>query len=418
MKIKFGLTTKILLGLFLGSIFGLFVLKYIPSTFVKETIFVNGILKILGDGFLAAIKMLVVPLVLVSLACGASSMSDIKKLGRIGGKTFVFYIATTALAITIALIVALLLNPGTGLDLSSVVTSTPTIGETQGFTDIILDMIPTNIFESMTSANMLQIIVFALLFGIAINLVGEKGQPIRKILVSLNDILMKMIEMIMHAAPYGVFALMATTFYNTGFEAFMPLLKYVLIILFALFIHATLVYGLLMKVFTKLPIKPFLNKFKKVAAVTFSTSSSSASLPIAMESMEELGVSNSISSFTLPLGSTINMDGTSIMQGVAAIFIAQVYGCDLGISQILTIILTATLSSIGTAGAPGVGMIMLSMVLESVGLPLAGVGLIMGVDRIIDMFRTTVNVMGDCICTMIISKSEKEFNEDQYLNCK
>lgn len=415
MKNKFGLTGKILLGLLLGSLFGLTVLKFLPNGFFRDKFLIDGVLNVVGNGFLAAIKMLVVPLVLVSLACGASSMGDAKKIGRIGGKTFIFYLTTTAIAISISIALALLLNPGVGLDLSSVVTQEPTIGESQSLSEIILNMIPTNIFSSMANANMLQIIVFALVFGVAMNLIGKKAEPIRNVLLSLNDVCMKMIDMIMHIAPYGVFALMATTFANTGFDAIFPLIKYLFVIILVLVIHAFVVYGSLLKIFTKLPLKPFLRKFRKIAAVTFSTSSSSASLPVALESMDELGVSRSVSSFTLPLGSTINMDGTSIMQGVAAIFIAQVYGCNLGLPEMLTIILTATLASVGTAGVPGVGIIMLSMVLESVGLPLEGIGLILGIDRIVDMFRTTVNVMGDCVCTMIISKSENEFDEEKYL---
>ena len=215
-------------------------------------------------------------------------------------------------------------------------------------------------------------------------------------------------------APAGVFALIASTFAKTGFDAMLPLIKYMFVILLGLAIQAFVVYSGLLKLFTRLKLKPFYKKFSKIAAVTFSTSSSSASLPVTTETMIESGVSNSIGSFTLPLGATINMDGTAIMQGTAAIFISQVYGIDIGINGILTIILTATLASIGTAGVPGVGMIMLSMVLQSVGLPVEGIALILGVDRILDMCRTTVNVMGDCACTLIISKSEKEFNEEKY----
>lgn len=413
MNKKINLTSKILICLFLGAVLGL-ILKTMPDGFIKDTLFLNGILKILGDGFIRAIKMLVVPLVLVSLACGATSMGDVKKLGRIGGKTLLFYICTTALAISISIVIALLINPGIGLDMSSIVTSDPTISDSKSFADIILNMIPSNPFESMVNAEMLQIIVFALLLGTAINLVGKKAEPVKKLLESFNEICMKMIELIMNLAPFGVFGLMATTFANTGFDAMIPLLKYMAAILISLAIQGFVIYSGLLKAFTGLDLKPFYKKFTKVAAVTFSTSSSSASLPVSKEAMEELGVDSSISSFTLPLGATINMDGTSIMQGTAAIFISQVYGIDLGLPGILTIILTATLASIGTAGVPGVGMITLSMVLNSVGLPIEGIGLILGIDRILDMCRTTINVMGDCACTLIISKKEKELNEEKY----
>lgn len=413
MKKKLSLTSKILLGLFLGSIMGL-ILQNISNEFIKNTLLLDGIFKIIGDSFLNAIKMLVVPLVLTSLACGSSSLGDIKKIGRIGRKTIIFYLFTTAAAITISILLALVIRPGNGLDMSSVVTQAPTINENKSFVEILIAMIPTNPFKAMVEGDMLQIIVFALLLGTAMSLIGEKAEPFQKFMQSTNDVCMKIIDLIMECAPYGVFALIASTFAKTGFDAMLPLLKYMFTILLALAVQGSLVYSLLLKLFTRLKLKPFFKRFTKIAAVTFSTSSSSASLPVTTETMTEAGVSNSIGSFTLPLGATINMDGTAIMQGVASIFISQVYGIDIGVSGILTIIFTATLASIGTAGVPGVGMVMLSMVLQSVGLPLEGIALILGVDRILDMCRTTINVMGDCVCTLIVSKSEKEFNEEKY----
>lgn len=413
MKKKISLTSKIFLGLILGGLLGI-LLQNLPDGFIKDTLLINGILKIIGDSFLNGIKMLVVPLVLTSLACGASSLGDIKKIGRIGGKTVLFYLFTTAAAITISIFLALAINPGKGLDMSHIVTQEPTISEGKSFADVIIGMVPTNPFQSMVNGDMLQIIVFSLLLGIAISLIGEKADPFKNFLESFNSVCMKIIDLIMELAPYGVFALIASTFAKTGFDAMIPLIKYMLVILLALFLQGTIVYSSLLKLFTKLKLKPFFKRFNKVAAVTFSTSSSSASLPLTTETMIEAGVSNSISSFTLPLGTTINMDGTAIMQGTAAIFISQVYGINLGLNGILTIILTATLASVGTAGVPGVGMVMLSMVLQSVGLPVEGIALILGVDRILDMCRTTINVMGDCICTLIISKSENEFDEEKY----
>lgn len=415
MNKKLRLTGKIFLGLLLGIIIGL-LLKILPSGFIKDDLLLNGIFKLLGDGFIAAIKMLVVPLVLVSLTCGASSMEDVKKIGRVGGKTILFYLFTTAMAITISICLALLVKPGIGLDMSNIVTQEATIGESKSFVNTLLDMIPTNPFKSMVEGNMLQVIVFSLLLGIAMNLIGNKAEPVKKIFESFNDLFMKMLDLIMQLAPFGVFALIATTFATTGFDAMIPLLKYMSCILISLAIQGFVVYSGLLKLFTKLPLKPFYKRFTRIAAVTFSTSSSNASLPVSSETMQEAGVSNTITSFTLPLGCTINMDGTAIMQGTAAIFISQIYGIDLGISGILTIILTATLASIGTAGVPGVGMVMLSMVLQAVGLPVEGIALILGVDRILDMCRTTINVMGDCICTLIISKSEKDLDLDKYLN--
>ena len=413
MKKKMSLTTKIFIGIFLGIICGL-IIKSMPSGNLKDTILLGGIIKILGTGFINAIKMLVVPLVFVSLVCGSSSMGDIKKLGRIGIKTLGFYLMTTALAISLALLVGKLINPGIGLDMSHLISQEPTIGENKSLVDIILGMIPSNPVQALASGEMLQIIVFALLLGVSMSMIGEKADSVRKWFESANDICMKMVSIIMLLAPYGVFALITNTFATTGFDAIFSLLKYMVAVLLALVLQAALVYSGLVKFSTGLKLKPFYKKFANVAAVTFSTASSNAALPLTIESMEELGVKNSVASFTLPLGATINMDGTAIMQGVACIFISQLYGIDLGISGFLTIILTATLASIGTAGVPGVGMITLSMVLTSVGLPLEGIGLIMGVDRLLDMARTTVNVMGDCACTLIVSKSEGEFDSSLY----
>lgn len=413
MKKKIGLTSKIFIGILLGVIFGL-LLKYMPSGTVKNVILLDGILKLMGTGFINAIKMLVVPLVFASLVCGASSMGDVKKLGRIGGKTLCFYLITTAVAITIALGIGKIINPGLGLDMSHLVTQETTIAESKSLVDIFLGMIPTNPIQSLANGDMLQIIAFALLLGISISMVGKKADPVKQFFESANELCMKMVSIIMILAPYGVFALITNTFATVGFDAIFSLLKYMLAVLIALAIQAFLVYAGLVKFSTKLKLKPFYKKFANIAAVTFSTASSNAALPVSIESMEELGVHNSVASFTLPLGATINMDGTAIMQGVACIFISQIYGIGLDFTNLLTIILTATLASIGTAGVPGVGMITLSMVLTSVGLPIEGIGLIMGVDRLLDMTRTTVNVMGDCACTLVVSNSEKELDLDLY----
>ncbi len=410
---KLTLTSKIFIGLFLGFICGL-ILNKIPAGYIKDTLVVGGVFKILGSGFTSAIKMMVVPLVFVSLVCGTASMGDVKKLGRIGSKTMIFYLGTTAIAIVISLVLGSVLKPGMGLDMTSMVTGEVSIGETKSLTDIILGIIPSNPIEALAKGEMLQIIFFAVLIGIAMSLVGKKAEPIKNIFESLNEICMKMVGIIMLFAPYGVFALVGTTFATVGTDAIFALMKYIVVVLLGLLIHISIVYSGLFKVLTKQSIKPFLNKFSRVAAITFSTASSNASVPASLEIMEELGVGKSTRSFTIPMGATINMDGTAIMQGIAALFIAQIYGIELGINQMVTIVLTATLASIGTAGVPGVGMIMLSMVLQSVGLPLEGIGLIMGVERIIDMFRTTVNVMGDNICTLIIASKEKDLNLEVY----
>lgn len=404
---KLGLTSKILIGLFLGMLFGV-ILSKMPGSYIKDTVLLGGIINVIGNGFTKAIKMMVVPLVFVSLVCGVSAMEDIKKLGRIGFKTMGFYLMTTAVAICISLALGVLLKPGAGLDLGTVASQSTTIAKNQSLSEIILNMIPSNPIESFAKGEMLQIIFFAMLTGVSISLVGEKAKPLKKLFECANEVCMKMVSVIMMFAPFGVFALITNTFSTVGADAIGSLVKYILVVLLGLLLHVVVVYGGSLKVFTKVSFIGFVRKFSKVAAVTFSTASSNASVPVSLELMEEMGVSKSIRSFTIPMGATINMDGTAIMQGVAALFIAQVYGVHLGINDMLTIVLTATLASVGTAGVPGVGMIMLSMVLQSVGLPLEGIGLIMGVERIIDMFRTTVNVMGDNTCTLVVASSEKE----------
>ncbi|MCR8746679.1 dicarboxylate/amino acid:cation symporter [Romboutsia lituseburensis] len=413
MKKQLGLTSKIFIGILLGAILGL-ILKSVPDGTIKNTILLDGLLKVMGSGFINAIKMLVVPLVFISLVCGSSSMGDVKKLGRIGIQTFCFYLVTTAIAISLALVVGKLINPGIGLDMSNLITQKPTIGESKPLVEVILSIIPTNPIQSLANGEMLQIILFSLLLGVSMSVVGKKADPLRKLFESANEVCMKMVSIIMLVAPYGVFALIANTFATTGFDAIFSLLKYMFAVSLALILQVVIVYSGMVKVFTGLKLKPFFKKFAGVAAVTFSTASSNAALPLTIESMEELGVDNSVASFTLPLGATINMDGTAIMQGVACVFIAQLYGIDLGINSFLTIILTATLASVGTAGVPGVGMITLSMVLTSVGLPIEGVGLIMGVDRLLDMARTTINVMGDCACTLVVSNKEGELDKSMY----
>ena len=407
------LTSKIFIAIGLGVLFGVFLNTLEPSSF-KDDFLLGGILKLLGTGFLNLIKMLVVPLVFTSLICGASSMNDIKRLGRIGGKTLGFYMITTALAISISLFIAKVINPGSNLDMSSLVSTEPTIAENQPLVDTLLNIIPTNPIASLANGEMLQIIFFALLVGVSINTIGEKGKCVNEFFEALNEMCMKLVSMIMSLAPIGVFALISNTFATTGIKAIFSLLSFIFTTYLALLIQAFIVYMVLAKVLTGLKIKPFLKEFFDIALVTFSTASSNASIPLSLEKMDKLGVSKSISSFTIPLGATINMDGTAIMQGVSCIFIAQIYGIDLTTQNFITIILTATLASVGTAGVPGVGMITLSMVLSSVGLPLEGIGLIMGIDRILDMGRTTVNVMGDCICTLIVSSSEKELDKTKY----
>ncbi len=411
MSKKMGLTTKIFIGLIIGLIVGLILNKMGASDF-RDKFLVNGVFTLVGTVFLNAIKMMVVPLVFISIANGAASMSDIRKLGRVGTKTLAFYLVTTAVAITIAIVLSIIVQPGIGLDMSALVKSEPTIAEAKPLVKVISDMVPTNPVAAMAAGEMLQIIAFAMLVGVGLASLGDKVKGVVAIFDQLNELMMKMIGFVMLLAPYGVFCLIAKTFTGLGFSAMVPLAKYMFCVLFALALHAGITYSGLLVAFTKLSPITFFKKFAPVMGVAFSTASSSATLPITLEATEErLGVSKSIASFTIPLGATINMDGTAIMQGAATIFISQLYGVPLSMGAILTVILTATLASIGTAGVPGVGLIMLSMVLQAVGLPIEGIALIIGIDRILDMSRTAINITGDAICTIIVAKSEGEFDE-------
>lgn len=404
------LTTKVLVGLVLGLITGLIVFQ-LPNGVLKDTILINGIFQLVGQVFLRGIMMLVVPLVFISLVNGASGMGDIKKLGRVGIKTVAFYLTTTAVAIIIALVLGYLLKPGVGLDMSAIQVVEPTISSKVPLIQILYEMVPRNPIAAMADGNMLQIIVFALITGIGLSLLGDKAEFLQKLFTSLNDLIMKLVEIIMLFAPIGVYGLISKTFATVGYAAIVPMLKYILTVYLGLIIHMFFVYGGLLKGFTKLSPMKFYKKFLPAMSVAFSTASSNATVPVSLELCEkELGISKNIASFTIPLGATINMDGTAIMQGIAVFFIAQVYGYELTLGMILTVILTATLASIGTAGVPGAGTLMLSLVLQSIGLPLEGIGLIIGIDRLVDMARTVTNITGDAVCTAVIAYQEGEMD--------
>lgn len=411
---KLSLTTKVLLALGVGLVVGILV-HNLPVGTLRDTILINGIFQFLGQVFLRGIMMLVVPLVFISLVNGAANMGDVKKLSRVGSKTIIFYMSTTAVAVIISLILGVVLKPGVGLDMGAIQTVETTINQKAPLVQILYEMVPNNIISAMANGSMLQIIVFALLTGVGLSLLGEKGEYLTNLFQKLNDLIMKLVEIVMLFAPIGVFGLIAKTFATVGYSALIPLMKYVGIVYLGLLIHATVVYGSLFKVFAGLSLRKFYKKFSPAMFVAFSTASSNATIPFSLDICEkELGISKEISSFTIPLGATINMDGTAIMQGVASLFIAQAYGIEMTLPMMLTIILTATLASIGTAGVPGAGAIMLSMVLQSVGLPLEGLGLIMGIDRLVDMGRTSINVTGDAVCTSIIAKMENAMDLDLF----
>lgn len=401
---KLGLTTRIFIALLLGAITGVGLHYFAPHNFFVDDVLIGGIFYVVGQGFLRLMQMLVVPLVLCSLVCGAAAIGDTKTLGKVGVRTVAFYILTTALAICVALGIAKLINPGIGMDLTALESTETTIAQQQPMTETLLEIIPKNPISALATGNMLQIIVFAITIGIILAKLEEKTQLVHNFFQQGNDIMMEMTMMVMSLAPIGVFCLIARTFSGMGFDAFKPLLKYMVAVMLALLIQCFVSYQVLLKLFTGLNPIRFVKKFLPVMGFAFSTATSNATIPLSIDTLEsKMGVSRRISSFTIPLGATINMDGTSIMQGVAVIFIAQAYGMTLTPADLLTVIATATLASIGTAGVPSVGLVTLSMVLASVGLPIEGIGFIMGIDRILDMTRTAVNITGDAVCTTIVA---------------
>jgi Na+/H+-dicarboxylate symporter len=422
---KLGLTARIFIGMIvgiaIGGILNIFSddsgdlsFSVLDTEISTYTFLVEGIFTVIGTLFINALKMLVVPLVFISLVCGTASLSDPSKLGRLGGKAVGLYITTTAIAITLAIVFAILIQPGVGLNLATDASYAPS--ESPSLAQVIIDMMPSNPIQAMAQGNMLQIIVFAAFFGVALAMIkGASGERLRTFFDDLNEVIMRVVTIVMNLAPYGVFALMAKLAATTDVDIFKGLFVYFFLVLFVLFVHALVTYPIVLKLFSGLNPITLLKKMREPALFAFSTASSSATLPVTIETAnKKLGVKTSVASFTLSLGSTINMDGTAIMQGVATVFIAQVYNVDLSVADYLMVILTATLASIGTAGVPGVGLLMLAMVLQQVNLPVEGIALIIGVDRLLDMTRTAVNVTGDCVVSCIVAKSEKELDLSVY----
>ncbi|MBU1293858.1 MAG: dicarboxylate/amino acid:cation symporter [Gammaproteobacteria bacterium] len=399
---KMPLWQKILIGMVLGIITG--------SIMGPDA----EILKPLGTLFIKAIKMLIVPLVFCSLVVGVTSMQDTRKMGRVGLKSIVLYLGTTAVAITIGLGLGTIFSPGAGLNMDASTVSQAT-KEAPTLVQTLLNMIPTNPVDALAAGNILQIIVFALGLGIALTLSGEKGKPAIAVFESLAEAMYTLTGLVMKLAPYGVFGLMAWVAGKYGLEILLPLIKVVAVVYLGSIIHVVIFYSGLISLLGRLSPIPYLKGIATPAAVAFTTTSSSGTLPASIKAArEELGVSKGISSFVLPLGATINMDGTALYQGVCALFIAQAFGVDLEFSDYIVIIATSTLASIGTAGVPGAGMIMLSLVLTTVGLPIEGLAIIAGIDRILDMARTTVNVCGDLMVSTLVAKSENELDQDIY----
>lgn len=418
MKKKLSLPTRILIALVLGVAVGI-LLDFVPPSFFRDRLLVDGLFLAAGKIFINAFRMMVVPIVFVSLTLGIAAMNSPQSLGRIGAKTIGFYLGTTVFAIVIGLAVAVIFSPGTGLDPARVGAAAEAAAPQmeQSMLDTLIDVVPQNPIRAFAGDSMLQIIFLAIVSGLALSMLGEKAPRLREILNELNLFNIRIIEMIMHFAPYGVFCLLARTFATLGATALLPLVKFLICIAFGMALQLFVVYGGMLKVLGRLNVRAFFRKFAPVMMVAFSTSSSNATLPTNIETLvKRMGVSERLATLLLSLGATINMDGTAIMQGCGAVFIAQLYGIELSVAQMATIVVTATLASIGTAGVPGVGVLMLAMVLQSVNLPMEGIAVIMGVDRLVDMMRTTVNISGDAVCACVIAVSERELDPAVYNN--
>jgi len=405
------LTAKVLIGMAAGIAVGLIINLggFNADGSLVHTWLVSGLFHVVGKMFVNSLKMLVVPLVLFSLISGVCGIGDLRRLGRVGSKSFALYMITTAVAIATALLVAHIFGPGTGMEIPNA--SEFTSREAPPLVNVLINIVPGNPIAALANGEMLQVIFFAILLGVSILMVGAKAAPIIRGVELMNDVMMKMVDVIMSTAPYAVFCLIAYSVANLGMELLGQLLGYVLVLIGVLLFHLFVTLTITLKLFSGLNPVTFLRKMRTAQLFAFSTASSNATIPVTLRTVtERLGVGESVASFTIPFGATINMDGTAIMQGVATVFIANVYGIDLGFGDFLMVILMAVLASIGTAGVPGVGLIMLSMVFTQVGLPVEGIGLILGVDRLLDMVRTAVNVSGDCVVSCIVAKSEGQFD--------
>lgn len=400
---KMGLAAQMAIGLIAGIIAGLLT--------PKDAWVITDIYQPLGRLFITLVRMVVVPLVFSTLVAGAASVADIRKLGRVASKTLIYYFITTAVAAGVGLIVADILQPGSGFTLTTEGLKAPNVAP-KPLAQVLMDIIPTNPFDSFAKGSMLQVIFFALIFGFAISSLKEKGQNLNAFFNSCGDAMLKVTSIVMVYAPIGVFGLMAATVSTHGGDVLKPLLKLILVTYIATIIHILIVYLPLIRGLAGIPFPRFLKTLSSTLLIAFTTCSSAAALPSNMNSVRRLGATRTISSFSIPLGNTINMDGTAIYMGVAAIFVGEIYGIPLNFTQQITIVIMGILASVGTMGVPGAGMIMISIVFLQVGLPLEGVALVAGVDRILDMARTTLNVMGDATGALVVTKLENELNSD------
>ena len=404
-KKKIGLTTKIFIALLAGAVFGIILCYAVPSGHIKDDIIVEGVLYVVGQGFIKLMKMLVVPLVFCSLVCGSMSIGDTKKLGTVGARTLIFYLATTALAVTVALSVGNLINPGVGLDMSTIKTNAASVEtmKATSLTDTLLNIIPDNPINSLASGEMLQIIVFALIIGVILAKLGERAETVANFFSQFNDIMMEMTMMIMALAPIGVFCLIARTFANIGFDAFVPMLKYMGCVILALAIQCFVVYQLLLFLFTRLNPFKFLKKFFPVMNFAFTTATSNATIPLSINTLDKkLGVSKKISSFTIPLGATVNMDAVSILMSFMIMFFANACGIHVSIPLMIIILLANVLLSVGTPGVPGGAIASFAALATMAGLPAGVLGVYISINTLCDMGATCVNVIGDMACCSVL----------------
>ena len=400
-----------LAGIIVGVLINNFLL---PNDFV-EYYLINQIFLTISSLFLILLKMIVLPLIFVSVISGIVSINDVSTLGRLGAKTFSLYILTTLVAITLALFISGFVNYDTVGQITNNIQSNTEENIDQK--NIILSIFPTNFFSALANGNVIQVLAFAVFVGVAASYVKKEIPIFIELIDNMNKVFNKMVMIIIQLTPIAVFALLAKTFATEGVEVFIPLIKYFLVVVFVLITHFILTYSILLRLFSNLSIYSFYTKLKALIIFTFSTSSSNASIPYTLNTVvQKYGVDKSFASFSIPLGATINMDGTAIMQGCAAYFLASYYGINLAFSDMITIILTATIASVGTAGIPSAGIIMLSLILAELGIPLEGITLLLGVDRLLDMMRTSINVTGDTCITCVVAKSEgliniKNFNQ-------
>ncbi len=405
MKMKMSLPLQMGIGLIAGIVAGVM---------AQDTTLGVALFKPLGDIFIRLIRMVVVPLVFTTLVAGAAGIGDSAKLGRLATKTLVFYLLTTAAAVAIGLILANVTNPGVGLNLAldglkAKEVASPALSET------LINLIPLNPMEAMAKGNMLQIIIFALIFGFALSALGESARPVQRFFEICGEAMIKVTGYVMLYAPIGVFGLIAFTVTRHGLEVLLPLLKVIFIMYLGCVLLILLVYTPIIKFIIRIPVKRFLKGMAEPLLVGFTTCSSAAALPTNMSATEKLGASRTVTSFSMPLGNTINMDGTSLYMGICAIFVAQVYNIPLALTEQLTIVLMAILAAVGTMGVPGAGLIMMSIIFVQVGIPLEGVALIAGIDRILDMARTPMNVLGDSLAALTVSRLENVFDDTKVI---